>query len=194
MIELPQLVLASGSQYRKQQLDALGLHFHVAPAGIDESQLENETASELVHRLAKEKATKVQSLFPDACVIGSDQVCTYAGEIYGKPGSIELAVKQLHKYSSNSVIFYTALTVLTPEGSCLRHTDQTVVKFRCLTDHEIRRYIEKEMPLNCAGSFKVESLGLSLFESVQSTDPSALMGLPLIKLCEYLRVIGFQIP
>ena len=127
-------------------------------------------------------------------MIGSDQVCTSNGKVYGKPGSAANAIKQLQFFSNKRVEFYTALCVLSPRGERLTHTDLTTVDFRQLTLQEIERYVQKEQPLNCAGSFKVESLGLSLFDSVNSKDPSALMGLPLIALCDFLRQVGYQLP
>ena len=194
MTAKPQLILASGSGYRKQQLNSLAIDFSVVVPDVDESPKDNESASVLAQRLALAKAIKVQSNHPMACVIGSDQVCTSNGKTYGKPGSAANAIKQLQFFSNKRVEFYTALCVLSPRGERLTHTDLTTVDFRQLTLQEIERYVQKEQPLNCAGSFKVESLGLSLFDSVNSKDPSALMGLPLIALCDFLRQVGYQLP
>jgi len=191
--QLP-IVLASSSVFRKRQMESLGLTFSVSSPETDESAKINETPEQLTQRLALAKAQKVKREYPLACVIGSDQVCALDGRIYGKPGHVVKAEQQLKAFSNNCIEFFTALSVLSPEGQCYQHLDRTRVKFRSLGVAEIKRYIAKEQPLNCAGSFKVESLGLSLFESVESTDPSALMGLPLIKLCAFLRLSGYQIP
>ncbi len=188
------VILASSSIYRQRQLQSLGLDFTAITPEVDESAQANESPEAMAARLAYAKAQTVKNMRPTACVIGSDQVCAFGGQIFGKPGTSARAVEQLQAFSNNSVMFFTALCVLTPTGQSYTHVDTTVVKFRALSQTEIQRYIEQEMPLNCAGSFKVESLGLSLFTSVESSDPSALLGLPLIKLCEFLRLSGFQIP
>ena len=194
MPDQPSIILASGSIYRKQQLLSLGIQFTVQSPGVDETADIDETPEQLAQRLAIAKASKVKAHNPATCVIGSDQVCAFGQQVYGKPGTAEQAIKQLETFSNNCVEFFTALCVLNDTGQPLVHVDVTQVKFRALSTQEIKRYIEIEQPLDCAGSFKVESLGLSLFESVSSEDPSALMGLPLIKLCEYLRFSGYQIP
>ena len=190
----PAIILASGSVYRQQQLQTLGLKFDVMPAAVDETALANEKPAQLSRRLAEAKAMKIKSQNPTACVIGSDQVCAFGQQVFGKPGTAEQATQQLQIFSNNCIEFFTALCVLNASGQPLVHVDITRVKFRELTNLEIKRYIEIEQPFDCAGSFKVESLGLSLFESVRSDDPSALMGLPLIKLCEFLRACGHPMP
>ncbi len=194
MPDQPSIILASGSIYRKQQLLSLGIQFTVQSPGVDETAMVNEKPAQMARRLAHSKAMKVKTQNPTACVIGSDQVCAFGQQVYGKPGTVEQAIKQLETFSNNCVEFFTALCVLNDTGQPLVHVDVTQVKFRALSTQEIKRYIETEQPFDCAGSFKVESLGLSLFESVSTEDPSALMGLPLIKLCEYLRFSGYQIP
>lgn len=188
------LILASGSKYRKQQLETLGLTFLTYSPQIDETAHEMEMAADLTERLATEKAFKIKQQHPVSCVIGSDQVCVFNNQIFGKPGNKKQAIKQLQTFSNQIVQFYTALCVIGAEGQQFKYVDLTTVYFRQLTVEEIGRYIEKEQPLNCAGSFKVESLGLSLFKSVESSDPSALIGLPLIKLCEFLRYTGIELP
>lgn len=188
------IILASGSKYRQQQLSQLGIDFVAEAANIDERRLPDETVEQLPLRLAFEKAEVLYQKYPTACLIGSDQVCVFGDKIYGKPGTVENACKQLHAFSNHRVEFLTALSVLFPDKEKLTHLDRTIVDFRVLTDAEIKRYVDKERPLACAGAFKVESLGLSLFKSVESKDPSALMGLPLIKLCEFLRQAGVKIP
>ena len=194
MVKHIPIILASSSIYRKKQLQSLRLAFTVSKPAIDESVKPNELPEHLTARLAIEKAEKIKADFPTAVVIGSDQVCTFKDQIYGKPGSEENAAKQLQAFSNNCIEFFTALCVLSNTSPPLVYVDKTTVKFRALTQSEIKRYIEVEQPLDCAGSFKVESLGLSLFESVTSNDPSALLGLPLIKLCEFLRTIGYELP
>ncbi len=194
MKPVPKLILASSSHYRKQQLKSLGLEFSTQSPDVNEARLNNEEPLDLVTRLAHEKALKVQSTHPNSCVIAGDQICTFEGHIYGKPGTFDRAVQQLQTFSNNCVEFFTALSVLSPGGGDQSYVDTTVVTFRVLSNEEIRRYVEIEQPLDCAGAFKVESLGLSLFKSVKSEDPSALIGMPLIKLGELLRKVGYQIP
>ncbi len=190
----PTLILASSSSYRKQQLMSLGVEFIVSRPDVDESALNDEMPELLTHRLARAKASKIKIENPDACVIGSDQVCAFDGRIYGKPGCDVNATKQLQIFSGNRIEFFTALCVISESGDIHEYVDTTVVHFRVLSDDEIVRYVQQDQPLNCAGGFKVESLGLSLFESIVSNDPSALVGLPLIKLCAFLRSCGYQIP
>lgn len=194
MSDLSPIVLASSSVYRSRQLKSLGLVFTTSDPDINESVKQGESPMLLSQRLAHEKASTIKSLDHKACVIGADQVCVFNQTIYGKPGSASQAKKQLQNFSDSCVEFFTALCVLSASGQCYQHLDRTLVRFRALSVAEIERYIAKEQPLNCAGSFKVESLGLSLFESVESKDPSALVGLPLIKLSEFLRLSGYQIP
>ncbi|MGJ8662654.1 MAG: Maf family protein [Marinicella sp.] len=191
---MTEIILASSSVYRAQLLARLGHEFTQITPDIDETQQHGESAQDLVKRLAEQKARAISAQNTTSLVIGSDQVCTFDNQVCGKPHTKSNAFKQLRSFSSNSVEFYTALCVLTPDGKCFQHTDVTEVKFRSLSDEEIMRYIDKELPLDCAGAFKVESLGLSLFSAVGSTDPSALMGLPLIKLAEFLRLSGYQVP
>ncbi len=188
------IILASSSVYRKQQLDSLRVKFQVRKPDVDEATKTNEMPEQLASRLAIAKASKIKADNPMACVIGSDQVCTFNNEVFGKPGTYEKAKQQLQMFSDNCIEFFTSLCVIDSHGQQLTHTDVTVVEFRKLSLQEINRYIEIEQPFNCAGSFKVESLGLSLFKSVTSKDPSALMGLPLIKLCEFLRLCGYKTP
>ncbi len=188
------LILASGSKYRASQLKQLRINFEAHSPDIDESSHDNELPGDLSLRLATAKAQKVKTIYPDAVVIGSDQVCALKGEVFGKPGNEEQCRKQLQNFSNNCIEFFTSLSVLDINGRESIHTDVTEVKFRELSSKEINRYIKLEQPYDCAGGFKVESLGLSLFESVTSQDPSALMGLPLIKLCEFLRQSGLKIP
>lgn len=192
--ELSPIILASSSIYRQQQLTSLGIKFTAQNPDIDETADTIEPPEQLAQRLAVAKAVKIKAKNQTACVIGSDQVCAFNGRVFGKPGSENKAREQLLTFSGSCIKFFTALCVIDQQGQQLIFTDITQVKFRSLSVEEIDRYIELEKPMDCAGSFKVESLGLSLFESVESTDPSALMGLPLIKLCEFLRLCGYKIP
>lgn len=187
------LILASSSAYRKHQLSQLGLDFTAVAPEIDESPLAHERPSDTAMRLAEQKCSSILSAVSAEVVIGSDQVCTLKGQQFGKPGTVSHAIKQLQLFSGNCIEFFTALCVMTSEGHVYKHNEPTLVQFRKLTHQEIENYIALDQPLDCAGSFKIESLGLSLFSSVESKDPSALLGLPLIKLCEFLRHSGIRI-
>lgn len=187
-------MLASSSAYRKQQLEKLGLEFGVVVPAVDETPLYAERPVDLASRLAEEKCRVVYEQSSDCVVIGSDQVCAFEGRVFGKPGSFERATEQLQMFSGSCIEFFTSLCVMTPQNELYRHTDVTTVVFRKLTKKEIVAYLNKDQPFDCAGSFKVEALGLSLFDAVKSDDPSALMGLPLIKLCQFLRQAGLPLP
>ncbi|MCB1583118.1 MAG: septum formation protein Maf [Xanthomonadales bacterium] len=188
------VILASSSVSRKAQLQQLGVLFDCISPVIDETAKIDETAVELASRLAREKCMAVAERHHDSLVIGADQTCVFAGEVFGKPGSFEQAVEQLQTFSGNCIEFFTAVCVKSPDGPCYQHNDLTSVYFRKLELQEIIRYLQADQPYDCAGGFKVESMGLSLFTAIESRDPSALLGLPLIKLCEFLREIGVQIP
>jgi septum formation protein len=187
------LVLASSSQYRKDQLAQFGLAFEQFAPDIDETPLASEMPSDTALRLAVEKCKAVMTTAQADVVIGSDQVCTFNGQQYGKPGSFEKAVKQLQTFSGNCIEFFTAVCVMTADGQLYKHNELTRVMFRELDLQEIENYLAQDQPFNCAGSFKMESKGLSLFTAVESRDPSALLGLPLIKLCEFLRRAGIRL-
>lgn len=195
---LTPLILASTSVTRRHLLTRLNLPFDVISPEIDETPLKDETASCLARRLAAEKASVVASQFPNALVIGSDQVVWREGaphELIGKPLTNVNACKQLYEHSGKLVHFETAVNI-----QCQQlHVNVTElvrysVKFRELTLAEINRYVDYDQPYQCAGSFKCESLGISLFESMHGDDFTTLMGLPLIKLCSMLRDIDFKIP
>lgn len=189
------LVLASTSPYRRELLSRLGLPFEVARPEVDETPLLNEGPRAQAQRLADAKARSVGARMRSAWVIGSDQVAELAGQALGKPGSFERAADQLAAASGHSLQFHTAVTLLrSADGKGMHFCDTTTVRFRELTAAEIERYLHAEQPYDCAGSFKVERLGVSLFESVQCTDPTALVGLPLIALCGALRQAGFTLP
>lgn len=188
------IVLASGSKYRQQLLQKLEIPFSFHSPDIDESAKENESPIDLVKRLSLEKACASQHAYPNALIIGSDQVCVIDGKILGKPGTEKKAVEQLKAASGKHVTFYTGLTLLN-SSSGLAQTDVEPfhVHFRVLSENEIRRYVQKEQPLDCAGSFKCESLGIALFEKLEGRDPNTLVGLPLIRLCEMLRAEGVDV-
>lgn len=194
MKEIDKLILASGSRYRKALLERLGIPFDTANPDIDETPQPGERAQALAARLALAKARAAAGHARGQLIIGSDQTASCNGVLLGKPGNIERAAIQLRTQSGNTVTFHTSLALLdTRDGSHLLHTDTTCVHFRALGDDEIQRYLEREQPWDCAGSFKVESLGISLFESIDSRDPTALQGLPLIALCRMLRQKGVEI-
>ncbi len=189
------LVLASGSRYRATQLRQLGQAFTQQAADIDETPFADETPRETAMRLALAKARHVAADHRQALVIGSDQVAECDGKPIGKPGSMERARRQLQQASGREVRFFTALCLIgTNHGSTQQHLDTTVVHFRQLEDDEIARYLAAEKPLDCAGSFKCEGLGISLFEAIETHDPSALIGLPLITLAKMLREAGLALP
>lgn len=183
------LILASGSRYRRDMLSRLGLPFTTHSPDIDESPLPEETPSALALRLAELKAGKVSSLYPDAIVIGSDQVATFNGTIIGKPGTHEAAFLQLQTLSDKQVQFHSALCV----RNGLESRSENVIThchFRKLSQAEIQYYLQREQPYDTAGSAKAESLGIALMQSMRSDDPSAIIGLPLIALCSMLRYFG----
>jgi septum formation protein len=189
------LVLASTSPYRRQLLERFRLPFTVHSPGVDEASLPNEEAINLVHRLAKAKAEAAALRYPDSVIIGSDQVAVRGATILGKPGRAEAAISQLKAASGAQIVFQTAVHVIAPQYQRHEaHVDTTIVKFRALTDDEITRYVEAEKPLDCAGAFKAEALGITLFERIDSQDPTALTGLPLIWLAGALRRAGFALP
>ena len=189
------LILASSSPFRRDLLERLSVGFICETPAIDETPLPGESADELVKRLARTKAEAVAKNRDAAIVIGSDQCLSLNNEILGKPGSHEAAMNQLEKLSGQTVIFYTGLCVVNSSTGVAR-TDciPCRVTFRRLTRDEIGRYLEIEKPYQCAGSFRSERLGISLLEKLECTDPTALIGLPLIRLSEMLRAQGLPIP
>lgn len=190
-----QLILASGSNYRKMLLARLGLPFSCAAPDIDESPRPAEPAADLVSRLACEKARTIAARHDGAVVIGADQLAVFNGRTIGKPGNREKAAAQLAAFSGHRLDFLTCVAVVCPDrGYSALHTDTTRVFFRALEPAEIDRYLSVEQPYDCAGSFKAEALGISLFERVQNEDPSAIVGLPLIETAKMLRQAGFRLP
>jgi septum formation protein len=189
------LILASTSKYREMLLQRLDLAFDCISPGTDETALEGESPNALVSRLASKKARAVASKFPTAAVIGSDQMAVLNGEILGKPGNHQAAVEQLRSCSGQTVEFLTAVSVKHVTNAFNEsYTDVTRVCFRSLMETEIESYLRRENPYDCAGSFKSESLGVTLFENITSTDPTALIGLPLIRTAAMLRRVGFGLP
>jgi septum formation protein len=189
------LVLGSTSTYRRELLARLGLKFEVARPEVDETPLAQEMPKALAHRLAEAKARVVAKRFPNAWIIGSDQTAELHGQILGKPGDYERAADQLSAASGQRVDFYTSVCLMhAADGQSIRFTDVTTVQFRLLGVGEIERYLHVEQPYDCVGSFKSEGLGICLFDSIESRDPTALIGLPLIGLCNALRQAGFALP
>jgi septum formation protein len=189
------LILASSSRYRRALLERLGLPFDCVAPAADETRLPGEPAAEMAARLARVKAEAVAARYPEAIVIGSDQVALRGTDVLGKPGTVERAREQLRASSGREVVFLTAVHVIDGmAGRAESHVDRTVVKFRELSDAEIDRYIERDQPLDCAGGFKAESLGIALFDRIESIDPTGLTGLPLSWLCGALRRARVQIP
>lgn len=188
------LVLGSTSIYRRELLGRLGLAFEVDRPDVDESPRASETPSALVERLAVEKARAVAGRWPGAWVIGSDQLAELDGAPLGKPGGREAAEAQLASMSGRAVTFLTALAVVRDDRILPIHVDRTVVRFRSLQAAEIARYVEAERPFDCAGSFKSEGRGIALFDAIESSDPTALVGLPLIATARLLRDAGFALP
>lgn len=187
------LILASTSRYRRELLERLRLSFHVARPEVDEAPRAGEAPTALAQRLAIEKAGAIAMQRPESWVIGSDQCAELAGRPLGKPGTRDAAIAQLRGMSGQAVRFHTAVC-LRRGDVCLQAMDLTTVHFRALFDAEIERYVDAEQPLDCAGSFKSEGLGIALFDAIESRDPTALVGLPLIALCSLLRRAGFESP
>ncbi|RTZ73257.1 MAG: septum formation inhibitor Maf [Gammaproteobacteria bacterium] len=189
------LVLASTSPYRAQLLEKLGLPFETASPEVDERRHEHESPVELVRRLAEAKARAVRERFPAALIIGSDQVACVEEEILGKPGSEEKAIAQLLRMRGRRVTFHTGLCLFnSAEDRVLVSCEDYHVHFRELNKHQVRRYVEKEQPFDCAGSFKSEGYGITLFSRLEGDDPNSLVGLPLIRLVEMLGVEGIELP
>ena len=189
------LVLGSTSVYRRELLQRLRLPFTVAAPPVDETPLPGEPPAQLAQRLALAKAHAVATLHPEAVVIGSDQVADLAGQPLGKPGDHARATAQLQRMRGHTVVFHTAVAVVC-HASGFVQTDLAPVRvrFRDLSDAEIERYLRAEQPYDCAGSAKSEGLGISLLEAIDSDDPTALIGLPLIRTCRLLRAAGLVLP
>lgn len=190
-----QIILASSSPYRKVQLENFGLSFSAQKPDVDEEKLKNEAPFELIgltRFLAERKALSLRHKFPDAFIIGCDQVADLNGERLDKPGTVHLAREQLRKLAGQSHRLITTIAVSTPDSLVL-HTDLTTIFMRPLTESEIVAYIELDQPLDCAGAYKIERAGLALVERVQSEDPSAVQGLPLIGLTAAFAKLGIPL-
>ncbi len=191
----PRLVLGSTSPFRRELLDRLGVPFEAAAPEIDESPLSGESPEALVLRLARAKAEAVAMAYPDALIIGSDQVACIGERILGKPGDHAHAVRQLEEASGKRVAFFTGLCLFNVRKNRLRLVcEPFYVHFRTLSRVQIERYLDREQPYDCAGSFRSEGLGISLLERLEGKDPNALVGLPLIELVSMLNEEGFAIP
>lgn len=186
-----EIILASSSPYRRALLERLNLPFECISPDVDEAPLPNEAPAILAQRLALTKARVVASQHPDALVIGSDQVASVLGAVHGKPGNLEAAARQLRNSAGQRVSFYTGLALIgINAGLELQHVEPFHVHFRPLSDADIHGYLSREQALDCAGSFKVEGLGITLFERLEGDDPTSLEGLPLISLTRLLREAG----
>ena len=188
------VILGSTSRYRAELMGRLGIPFETAAPDVDETPLPRETPEQIARRLALAKARAVAGRFPDAVVIGSDQVADLAGMPLGKPGTHERAVQQLCAMRGQTVVFQTALAVVC-QATGFEQADLAAVRvvFRDLTDAEIEHYLRAEQPYDCAGSAKSEGLGIALLERIDNDDPTALVGLPLIRTCRLLRAAGVKL-
>ena len=191
---MSRLILASTSRYRAALLGRLRLPFETVRPEVDETPAPAEPPAGLALRLAEAKARAVSTRHPDAVVIGSDQVASCEGRVLGKAGGRDAAIAQLQSMSGREVTFLTALAVAQGDGPADTLLDTTTVVFRPLDDDAIARYVDAEQPWDCAGSFKCEGLGISLFEEIRSVDPTALVGLPLIATARLLRARGYALP
>ncbi|WP_312320171.1 Maf family nucleotide pyrophosphatase [Stenotrophomonas sp.] len=187
------LLLASTSRYRRELLERLGLPLETARPDVDETPAPGEAPAALAVRLARAKAAEVAARHPGRWVIGSDQVAELNGNPLGKPGTVETAHGQLAAMSGQAVAFHTAVA-LQCDDRVLEACDLTTVRFRVLQADEIERYVAAERPLDCAGSFKCEGLGITLFDAIENRDPTALIGLPLIAVTALLREAGYRLP
>ncbi|MXZ56636.1 MAG: septum formation protein Maf [Gammaproteobacteria bacterium] len=189
---MPDLVLASSSQYRQQQLASLGYRFRIATPDIDERPLPSETPRAIAQRVATMKARVVAQKFPKYVVIGSDQTGVCNGQLLVKPNVFETAQDMLLSFRGQSVCFFTAVSVLDPSGKTLCDVVKTEVQFRDFTKREVNAYLTLDQPWDCAGAIKSEAHGPLLFKSVRSEDPTAIVGLPLIRTSEFLRECGIN--
>jgi septum formation protein len=191
----PPLILASTSRYRRALLERLQLRFEAVAPGVDESYLAGEVPAQRARRLALAKARAVAQRRPEAAIIGSDQVAMCGGTILDKPGDAARCRDQLLTLAGREAHFITAVAVLcAARGFIDEFCDTTVVRFRALEAAEVARYVEHDRPWDCAGGFRAESLGVALFEYIESTDPTGLVGLPLIRLAAALRALGHAVP
>lgn len=193
--QLPKIVLGSSSIFRKQMLKKLLVPFIQHAPDLDETPLSDETPIAMIKRLSLLKAQAVATLHPDSIVIASDQCATFNNQPVGKPHTHKNAVKQLQDFSGNAIVFHTGLVVIDPRDKQAYQTlDTTTVHFRTLSSQTIENYLRAEQPYQCAGSFKSEGLGITLFERIESKDPNALIGLPLIELTTIFAQMGIVLP
>ncbi|MPN09242.1 Maf-like protein YceF [bioreactor metagenome] len=189
------LILGSTSRYRRELLERLRIPFSTVAPDVDETPRPGETPRDLALRLAAAKARAVAELHPTAVVIGSDQVADLDGKPLGKPGNHERATQQLKEMRGHAMVFHTAVSVVCLEtGFSQTDLAPVHVRFRDLSDAEIERYLRAEQPYDCAGSAKSEGLGIALLDGIDSDDPTALIGLPLIRTCQMLRAAGLMLP
>ncbi len=197
IVDLPKIILASTSVFRKSLLEKLQIPFETAAPNIDENLLSGETVQQMVDRLSLEKAIAVAKQFPNCIIIASDQSALLNQKPLGKPLNYQNAVKQLNNCSGKCVDFYTGLAVLDTrekKAKVYQAQDTTLVCFRELSVATIHNYLMLEEPYQCAGSFKSEGLGITLFNKIETTDPNALMGLPLIELTSIFAKLGIKLP
>ncbi len=188
------LILASTSKYRKKLLERLNIPFSVIAANIDETNKKNESPKDLVQRLSIEKANAIAKTHPDQWIIGSDQIAQLEGLILGKPGNKQNALEQLKSCSGKQIQFLTGVALVNKVLDRVFYIQSQVdVKFLTLSEQQINNYLEVDEPYDCAGSFKIETMGITLFEWVKSDDPTSLEGLPLIAVCKLLRQAGFEL-
>jgi septum formation protein len=192
--DMTPIVLASTSPYRRELLQRLRVPFSVQAPGVDERALVGEPPRETARRLALAKALAVAKDHRDSIVIGSDQVADVDGSALSKPGTHDAALAQLQRMQGREVVFHTALAVVDPRGGSQVADVPTVVRFRVLPADQLDGYLRADKPYDCAGAAKIESLGITLVESVRSDDPTALIGLPLIRLTELLAACGVRLP
>lgn len=192
MTAAPRIILASSSTYRRELLTRLGLAFEVESPEVDETPQPGEPAAELAERLARLKARTIAARIPNAVVIGSDQVAECHGRLLGKPGTPDRALQQLRGMQGAEVLFHTAVAVVNG-AQCRTAVVPTRVRMRQLDDNQLLRYLRRETPLDCAGAFKSEALGIALLDSLTSDDPTALVGLPLIATIRLLESYGVQL-
>lgn len=187
------LILASSSRYRRELLDRLGVPYTCVSPDIDESVLDNETPLEVCARLARAKALAVAEQHPGSVVIGSDQVCDLEGTALGKPHTFEKAVEQLERMQGKRLVFHTAVCVVRANGTFEETVSDTVITMRTLSRETIEAYVRREEPYDCAGSAKIEKLGIALMQSVHSDDPTSLIGLPLMRITSMLANAGIDV-
>ncbi|MDX1626414.1 MAG: nucleoside triphosphate pyrophosphatase [Wenzhouxiangellaceae bacterium] len=193
MSDAPPLILASGSPYRAQMLERLGLPFRSESPDVDETPRGGERPADLALRLATDKARTVAALFPDSVVIAGDQVAGLDAEIFGKPGDRDAAIAQLRSMRGRTVCWHSGIAIVAPSRE-FSDVVVTEARFRELSDGEIERYVDFDRPFDCAGAMRSESRGIALLDALSSDDPSALIGLPLIRISGWLRTLGYRCP